>query len=79
MESKRDKSSILVTIESNEAIVLLEWLSRFNAQEYSALFEDQAEQRVLFDLESELEKVISETFRDDYLEILNMARRNIRD
>jgi hypothetical protein len=79
MESKKENSIISVDLTQNEAIVLLEWLSRFNGQEHSNLFEDQSEERVLYDLESVLEKVINETFREDYNAILYEARKRVRD
>ena len=43
------------------------------------LFQDQAEQRVLWDMEAEFEKVVSATFDDNYQEILSKARQKIRD
>jgi hypothetical protein len=70
-----------VNIELNkeEAIVLFEFLGRFNEIEDSNRFEDQAEERVLWDIECILEKELSEPFRADYQEILKKARENVRD
>jgi hypothetical protein len=79
MKANNDNGSITVAVSEDEAIVLLEWLHRFNEQEHSAVFEDQAEERLLFDLEAELEKVVSASFLYNYQDILLKAREKIRD
>lgn len=42
-------------------------------------FEDQAEQRVLWDLEAALEKHLTEPLKSDYRERLEAARSRVRD
>lgn len=79
METKKDNKNVSIKLSSNEALVLLEWLTKFNEKEHPLLFEDQAEERILFDLESSLEKIVSETFEGTYLENLSKARQEIRD
>ncbi len=59
-----DKVNIELTKE--EAIVLFEFLGRFNETDDLNRFEDQSEQRVLWDVERILEKELSEPFRADY-------------
>ena len=70
--------NISITLSREEAIVLLEWLARFN-QERKPDFVDQAEERALYDLEALLEREIPETFRDDYDALLHAARKAVRD
>lgn len=79
MESRQDKDKVLLELTKEEAIVLLDWLSRFNEEEKLELFKDQAEERVLWDVEASIEKVISETFDSNYAEILSKAREKVRD
>ncbi|MDF3819145.1 hypothetical protein P3G55_04510 [Leptospira sp. 96542] len=79
MKANNENNSILMKLSAEEALVLLEWLHKFNELEHLALFEDQAEERILFDLEAELETVISDTFSSNYQELLLMARQKIRD
>jgi len=80
MESTRENNKdVTLNLSDDEALVLFEWLSRFNEKEYQSLFKDQAEQRVLYDLEAVLEKVIVESFDSDYSKSLSKARENIRD
>ena len=51
--------------------------SRFNNG--SSDFEDQAEQRVLWDLEAMLEKALVAPLRADYADLLATARERVRD
>jgi hypothetical protein len=44
-----------------------------------AVAANDADGLALFDLEAELEKVISQTFDSNYIEILSSARQKIRD
>lgn len=68
-----------IELTNDEAVVLFEFLSRFNQSELTGSFEDQAEQRVLWNIESDLEKKLSEIFKSNYQEILKIAREKIRD
>lgn len=70
---------INIELTKEEAIVLFEFLCRFNESDDSSRFEDQAEQRVLWDIECILEKELSEPFRADYQEIVMKARKVVRD
>ena len=79
MESTEGNKNVSLSLSDDEALVLFEWLSKFNVEEHPSLFQDQAEQRVLWDLEAVLEEVISVTFDKDYINILSKARENIRD
>ncbi len=79
MKANNENKNIAITFSEEEALVLLEWLHNFNEEERPTLFQDQAEQRVLWDMEAELERVVSATFDNNYQEILSKARQKIRD
>lgn len=79
MNAKNENEQIHISFSKDEAIVLLEWLCSFNEADHSILFNDQAEERILFDLEAELEKVLSETFQNNYKELILKARERVRD
>ena len=64
-------------LTGDEALVLFEWLTNFNASEGG--FADQAEQRVLWDLEASLERHLVSPLRDDYSALLAAARERVRD
>ncbi|MFT6867845.1 MAG: hypothetical protein ACJA08_002690 [Cyclobacteriaceae bacterium] len=68
-----------IQLTKDEAIVLFKFLGRFNKNNDSNRFEDQAETRVLWDIECILEKELSEPFRADYQEIVKKARESVRD
>ena len=70
---------INIELTKEEAIIFFEFLSRFNKKHDSSEFEDQAEQRVLLDIECILEKELREPFRSDYKEIVKKARTAVRD
>lgn len=70
---------ISVALSHDQALVLFEWLARTGADEQPAVFEDQAEQRVLWDLEAVLEKHLVDPFKSDYRERLEQARGRVRD
>ena len=69
-----------VTIEltNSEALVLFDFLARFNERD-DLEFEDPAESRVLWDLESILEKSLVEPLRGNYDLLVKRARANVRN
>ncbi len=74
-----DGKVISLELSGDEAIVLLEWLVRFNQEEHEGLFEDQSENRVLWNLEALLEKAVPEILDPNYIEMLTQAREKLRD
>ena len=74
MQSKRVK----IELTSDTALVLYDWLTRFNQRPETA-FADQAEERVLFDLEALLEKTLVAPLQADYADRLAQARLHVRD
>ncbi len=75
-----DENNVTLTFTKDEAIVLFEWVCNFNNKNPKGeSFDDQAEQRVLWNIEADLEKELSVLFSYDYENILLKARENIRD
>lgn len=66
-----------VKLSGDEALVLFDWLARFNESNSSNLT-DQAEQRVLWDIESSLESALIQVFSEDYSSLLNEARSRLQ-
>ena len=73
----RREADVTLALNGNEALVLFEWLARFNNG--SSDLEDQAEQRVLWDVEAMLEKALVAPLRTDYADLLATARERVRD
>ena len=80
IELSVNKDQILnLKITKDESLVLFDFLSRFNQSEHKEIFEDQAEQKTLWIIEGQLEKQLAEPFTPDYKDIINEARKQIRD
>lgn len=73
------KQKVNIELTKEEAIVLFEFLGRFNEDDDSSRFEDQAEQRVLWNIESSLEKKLSEPLRAYFQDIVSKSRERLRD
>ncbi len=69
---------VSLNLSREEALVLHAWLHRFNTNE-GHQFEDQAEQRVLWDLEAMFEAELVEPLDPKYDELLAAARAKVRD
>ena len=72
-------NDITIKFSNDEALVLFEFLSRFNAEEHKYIFQDQAEEKTLWLIEGQLEKVLVEPFMPNYQDILLEARNRLRD
>ena len=68
-----------IKLTKNEALVLFEFLSRFNEAEQNVIFEDKAEEKILWLINAQLEKQLVEPFMPNYRDILDKARKEIRD
>ena len=73
----RTMQSTRVTREftNDAALVLYDWLTRCNQQDGV----DQAEDRVLFDLEAMLEKTLVAPLQSNYAALVSRARAHVRD
>jgi hypothetical protein len=71
---------IKLVLNKDEALVLSEFLARIGEKEdlYDKVFEDKAEQQVLWSLEGQLEKILVEPLYPNYSEIIASARNKIR-
>ena len=78
MKIKEKNKKILMEFSKEESIVFFSWLNYFNENSEN-MFQDQSEQRILWDLESSLEKIILDVFSDDYNDKLKKNRELIRD
>ena len=72
------ENEIQINLTKDEALVLFEFLSGFNQMRHNAIFEDQAEQKALWTIEKQLERILAEPFRPDYLDIIKEARNRLK-
>lgn len=75
---RKEAGKMKIEISKDEALVLYDFLYRANQNEL-IVFEDQAEQRVLWNLEAALEKQLVEPAFPNYLELVQEARNKVRD
>jgi len=77
--SKNDETpEIYISLSADEALVLFEFLSRFE-ESYELTIVDQAEERALSNLLGPLQKQLVTPFRHDYLVLLEQARNKLRN
>lgn len=71
-----DAEPVRIELSQDEALVLFDWLCRFNER---IDFIGQAEQRILWDIECSLESVLVAPLLDNYESRLAQARRSAGD
>jgi hypothetical protein len=78
---RNDDGAVTVRLSQAEALVLSDALHRWESDGTlgGLSYQDQAEQRVVWDLVASLEPVIEESFDPDYGVILGLARDSLRD
>ncbi len=80
MNIKNHNDKVKIELDSNESIVLFEFITRFTDSNISENFyESRAEEIVLLRLEGGLEKQIDSLFNPNYKSILKKARNNLLD
>lgn len=73
------EADVVLRLSRDEALVLSSWLNRTTDAGQPVPFEDQAEQRVLWDLDATLEAQLDEVVSGQYPEYLDAARLRVRD
>ena len=69
---------VTITISRDEALVLFEFLCRFSKRQQLDI-RDESEQRVLWDILTDLESALPEPLAHDYDQQLQRARESVRD
>ncbi len=67
-----------IKLAKHEALVLFDFLARFGKTDHPHIVERQAEQKTLWILEAQLEKLLDEPFLPNYKAIIDEARSKIR-
>ncbi len=70
-------NQIEIKFSKDEAVVLFEFLTRF-VEENKLQIEDSAEAQTLWNLQCELEKILTEPFQENYEQIIKEARNRLR-
>lgn len=78
MITHNDTSKIQISLTADEALILFEFLSRFEESNELAIV-DQAEKWALSNLLGPLQKQLVSPFQEDYVEKLRQARNRLRE
>jgi hypothetical protein len=78
MKAKAHTNEINLSLSRSKALVLFDFLSRFTEQKRLQIC-DQAEERVLWDIQADLERALPEPLSPDYAHHLKRARHAVRD
>lgn len=78
MNKQSNTSEVQISLSADEALVLFEFLSRFDESNELTIV-DQAEERALSNLLGPLQKQLVPPFQQDYVEQLQQARNRLRD
>ena len=68
---------VQITLENDEALVLFEFLSRFEKERVLSI-EHEGERTALWNLLCLFEKELTEPFKPEYLELVAAARERLR-
>ncbi len=74
-----ENNEVIIKLNKDEALVFFEFLSRFNESNNKEIFLDQAEEKALWIIEGQLQKVLVEPLMPNYQNIIQKARNRIRD
>ena len=70
-------NKIKLEFSESEALVLFDWIARFNKEEDNE-FEDKSEEILLWDIEALLEKKLIDHLKGDYCKLLKKSRVTVR-
>lgn len=74
MEIDKECKKYIIKLSDYEALVFFEWLAKFNE---TNVVDDDAEKKLLYDLECLLESCLEEPFEENYIDLLNMSKNKI--
>jgi hypothetical protein len=77
MTAPRREDKVEIELSADQALVLLEWVNREDDDRDALTFEHESEQRVVWDIEAQLERTLVEPFKPNYHELVSDARQRI--
>ena len=66
---------VTLTLTADQALVFFEWLAR--GAKDGLPVEDEAERRVFWTMEAQLDKVLVEPFKENYVALVKAARERV--
>lgn len=74
MEIKKESNDYIIKLNNYEVLVFFEWLVKF--VENNEII-DEAEQKILYDLDCLLESTLEEAFMENYKDLIHIAKKSI--
>ena len=74
MEVKKESNDYIIKFNNNEVLVFFEWLVKFVENNEIT---DEAEQKILNELECLLESTLEEPFIENYKDLIHIAKKYI--
>ena len=71
-----DREKTVISLSHDEALILSDLLH--NISEDESIFPDIADRQVLWSIEAQLDKALTEPFLPNYVDIVNEAKNRIR-
>ena len=72
-----DKEQITLKLTNDQALVFFDFLTRLNENTYCTIFQSEAEQKVIWNMQTQLEKTLAEPLMENYEELLKIARNHL--
>ena len=70
------EDAVTLSLSKNQAIVLFEWLTNLDDKD-DPNYSHPSEERVVWELQSQLEKILTEPFDAEYPALLSAARTEV--
>ena len=70
------EDAVTLSLSKNQALVLFEWLTNLDDKDDSD-YSHPSEERVVWELQSQLEKILTEPFDAEYPALLSAARAKV--
>ena len=74
MEITKKSNDYIIKLNNYEVLVFFDWLVKFVENNE---INDEAEQKILYDLECLLESTLEEPFMDNYKNLIHIAKKSI--
>ena len=74
MEITKKSNDYIIKLNNYEVLVFFDWLVKFVENNE---INDEAEQKILYDLECLLESILEEPFMENYKNLIHIAKKSI--
>jgi hypothetical protein len=73
------EETLNISLSKSEALVLFDLIARINENKNETVLEHDAERKILWKIETSLEKTLVEPLSPNYRELITIARREVNE